>query len=124
MAVRRIRASGVPRDEIRFTAQPYDVVKPTTFRVSQPTHEGVILEVEPLGTIIGQVIRGKQPVPGASIDINGPNDRDLQPILADYACAPLRIHTLLPGRRLVPAKVRIFLDLLSASTPPENVVRP
>jgi DNA-binding transcriptional LysR family regulator len=48
----------------------------------------------------------------------------LQPLLADYACAPLRIHALLPGRRLVPAKVRIFLDLLSAGTPPENVVRP
>jgi DNA-binding transcriptional LysR family regulator len=48
----------------------------------------------------------------------------LQPLLADYACAPLRIHALLPGRRLVPAKVRIFLDLLGASTPAENVVRP
>jgi len=48
----------------------------------------------------------------------------LQPLLADYVCAPLRIHALLPGRRLVPAKVRIFLDLLSAGTPPENVVRP
>jgi DNA-binding transcriptional LysR family regulator len=47
----------------------------------------------------------------------------LQPLLADYACAPLRIHALLPGRRLVPAKVRIFLDLLSASTPPEDAVR-
>jgi DNA-binding transcriptional LysR family regulator len=37
----------------------------------------------------------------------------LQQLLADYACAPLRIHALLPGRRLVPPKVRIFLDLLS-----------
>ena len=43
--------------------------------------------------------------------------RRLQPLLPDYTCAPLRIHALLPGRRLVPAKVRIFLDLLSASTP-------
>lgn len=50
--------------------------------------------------------------------------RRLQPLLTDYACAPLRIHALLPGRRLVPPKVRIFLDLLSANTPPENVVRP
>jgi DNA-binding transcriptional LysR family regulator len=49
--------------------------------------------------------------------------RRLQPLLTDYACAPLRIHALLPGRRLVPPKVRIFLDLLGASTPPENVVR-
>jgi DNA-binding transcriptional LysR family regulator len=40
----------------------------------------------------------------------------LQPLLTDYGCAPLRIHALLPGRRLVPPKVRIFLDLLSAGT--------
>jgi DNA-binding transcriptional LysR family regulator len=39
-------------------------------------------------------------------------DRRLQPLLADYTCAPLRIHALLPGRRLVPPKVRVFLDLL------------
>jgi DNA-binding transcriptional LysR family regulator len=48
----------------------------------------------------------------------------LQPLLADYACAPLRIYALLPGRRLLPPKVRVFLDLLSAHTPQENVVRP
>lgn len=44
----------------------------------------------------------------------------LRPLLADYTCAPLRIYALLPGRRLVPPKVRIFLDLLeqkSASAP-------
>ena len=31
-------------------------------------------------------------------------------LLPDLTCAPLRIHALLPGRRLVPAKVRAFLD--------------
>lgn len=36
----------------------------------------------------------------------------LQPVLADYLCAPLRIYALLPGRRLLPPKVRVFLDLL------------
>ena len=50
--------------------------------------------------------------------------RRLQALLPDYACAPLRIYALLPGRRLLPPKVRIFLELLSANTPPENVVRP
>jgi DNA-binding transcriptional LysR family regulator len=44
----------------------------------------------------------------------------LQPLLVDYTCAPLRIHALLPGRRLVPPKVRVFLDLLGANTPAEN----
>jgi DNA-binding transcriptional LysR family regulator len=29
-----------------------------------------------------------------------------------WRCAPLRIYALLPGRRLVPAKVRTFLELL------------
>ncbi len=38
--------------------------------------------------------------------------RRLQPLLADYTCAPLRIYALLPGRRLLPPKVRIFLNLL------------
>jgi DNA-binding transcriptional LysR family regulator len=33
-------------------------------------------------------------------------------LLTDHTCAPLRIHALLPGRRLVPPKVRIFLSLL------------
>lgn len=75
--------TGVPRNEIRFTARPYDVVKPTTLQVSQAKHDGVILEVEPLATIIGHVMRGKQPVPGANIDLRGPNDRELRPISAD-----------------------------------------
>lgn len=31
-------------------------------------------------------------------------------LLPGWDCAPLRIYALLPGRRLVPAKVRVFLD--------------
>ena len=88
--------SGVPRSELRFTAQPYDVVKPTTFRVSAPTHEGVTLEVESLGTIIGHVIRNKQPVPGANIFLDGPNDRELQQVHAD-AAGRFEAHGLQPG---------------------------
>lgn len=33
-------------------------------------------------------------------------------LLPQWQCAPLRIYALLPGRRLVPAKVRAFLDAL------------
>lgn len=33
-------------------------------------------------------------------------------ILPHWQCAPLRIYALLPGRKLVPAKVRVFLDAL------------
>ena len=36
----------------------------------------------------------------------------LEPLLQGWTCAPLKIYALLPGRRLVPAKVRAFLDLL------------
>lgn len=36
----------------------------------------------------------------------------LVPLLADWRCAPLRIYALLPGRRLVPSKVRMFLEAL------------
>jgi DNA-binding transcriptional LysR family regulator len=31
-------------------------------------------------------------------------------VLPSWQCDPLRIYALLPGRRLVPAKVRVFLD--------------
>jgi DNA-binding transcriptional LysR family regulator len=47
--------------------------------------------------------------------------RRLQALLPDYTCAPLRIYALLPGRRLLPPKVRMFLELLGASTPSESV---
>ena len=31
-------------------------------------------------------------------------------LLPQWQCAPLRIYALLPGRRLIPAKVRVFLE--------------
>jgi len=40
----------------------------------------------------------------------------LQPLLADCTCAQLRIYALLPGRRLLPPKVRIFLNTLGAKS--------
>jgi DNA-binding transcriptional LysR family regulator len=36
----------------------------------------------------------------------------LERLLADYECAPLRVYALLPARRLMPLKVRLFLDTL------------
>jgi DNA-binding transcriptional LysR family regulator len=33
-------------------------------------------------------------------------------LLPAWRCTPLQVHALLPGRRLVPAKVRAFLELL------------
>ena len=36
----------------------------------------------------------------------------LERILDDFECAPLRVYALLPARRLMPIKVRIFLDTL------------
>lgn len=38
----------------------------------------------------------------------------LVPLLASHVCVPLKIYAMLPGRRLVPAKVRAFLDALEA----------
>jgi DNA-binding transcriptional LysR family regulator len=38
----------------------------------------------------------------------------LKRLLPGYACAPLRVYALLPTRRLMPAKVRVFLDTLEA----------
>jgi DNA-binding transcriptional LysR family regulator len=36
----------------------------------------------------------------------------LERLLQDFECAPLRVYALLPARRLMPVKVRIFLDTL------------
>lgn len=36
----------------------------------------------------------------------------LQQLLPAYTCAPLRVYALLPARRLMQAKVRLFLDAL------------
>jgi len=33
-------------------------------------------------------------------------------LLTDYECAPLRVYALLPERRLMPLKVKLFLDTL------------
>lgn len=40
----------------------------------------------------------------------------LVPLLPGWQCTPLRIYALLPGRRLVAAKVRAFLDALEAES--------
>jgi DNA-binding transcriptional LysR family regulator len=36
----------------------------------------------------------------------------LEMLLEDFECAPLRVYALLPARRLMPVKVRMFLDTL------------
>lgn len=38
----------------------------------------------------------------------------LRRLLNDYECAPLRVYALLPARRLMPLKVRLFLDTLES----------
>jgi DNA-binding transcriptional LysR family regulator len=38
-------------------------------------------------------------------------------LLPDYGCTPLKIYALLPARRLMPPKVRLFLDALDRQGP-------
>lgn len=73
----------VPRGAVRFTAWPYDVVSPERFTVDRARHEGLVLEVEALGTIVGQVLRDRQPVAGAGVKIHGPNAGELDAIRTD-----------------------------------------
>lgn len=40
---------------------------------------------------------------------------ELVALLPGYTCAPLKIFALLPGRRLMPRKVKVFLDALEAT---------
>ncbi len=70
----------VPQGTIRFAAPPYDVVSPKTFLVSQPVHEGVVLEVQARGAIAGIVVRDGAPVAGAAISPHGPGDHQLAPV--------------------------------------------
>jgi DNA-binding transcriptional LysR family regulator len=42
----------------------------------------------------------------------------LMQLLPDHNCSPLKIFAMLPGRRLVPAKVRAFLEALEQETRP------
>ena len=44
----------------------------------------------------------------------------LRPVLAAYSCAPLPVYALLPGRRLMPAKVREFLESLDPGPRPTD----
>lgn len=44
----------------------------------------------------------------------------LKRLLTDIECAPLRVYALLPARRLMPAKVRVFLDTLEAMSRSES----
>lgn len=75
--------AGVPRGEVRFTAFPYEVVKPERFAVTRGEHDGITIEVEPRGAIVGRVVRGERPVPGANLAISGPNDSDLGEVRTD-----------------------------------------
>ena len=42
----------------------------------------------------------------------------LEQLLPGYVCAPLRVYALLPSRRQMPAKVKIFLDALGRTAKP------
>jgi RNA polymerase sigma factor (sigma-70 family) len=75
----------VPRAEVRFSAAPYDVLSPATFRVTEAAHHGIVLDVEALGAITGTVVRGGRAVPGADLVVNGPNELDLGPVRTDGA---------------------------------------
>ena len=75
--------TGVTRGEVTLSASPYEVVKPKSLQVSQPLHDNVVLEVEPLGMITGLVVRGRDPVPGAAVYLKGPNTYELDPVHTD-----------------------------------------
>lgn len=73
----------VPLGEQRFSAFPYEVVKPATFRVTEREHAGIVIEVEPLGAIVGRVVRNRLPVADARVVISGPNEGDLPMVRSD-----------------------------------------
>ena len=57
----------VPLGELYFTAAPYLVVSPASFRIDEAKEYDVVLEVSRLGAITGRVTRGGAPVAGAEV---------------------------------------------------------
>ncbi len=90
----------VPRGQVRFVARPYEVVRPRSFLVDRPSHEGVAIEVDALGAIVGQVRRHDRPVEGALIEMRGPNSHELEPIWSG-ADGRFEARGLRPGRWIV-----------------------
>jgi len=86
----------VPQGEAHFSASPYAVLSPRTFLVQQERHDGVTVVVEPLGTILGHVVRGQRAIAGARIDIHGPNENQIPLTYTDDA-GRFEIRGLLPG---------------------------
>jgi RNA polymerase sigma-70 factor (ECF subfamily) len=70
----------VPRGQVRFIARPYEVLRPESFQVERPEHDGVAIEVDALGAIIGRMVRNGRPVDQAELELHGPNSRELEQI--------------------------------------------
>ena len=90
----------VPRGHVRFVARPYAVVGPRTFHVERAEHEGVLIEVDQLGSIVGRVLRRDRPVEGAKLELLGPNSHDLGSVRTG-ADGRFEARGLRPGRWVV-----------------------
>ncbi len=86
----------VPHGQIQFNAWPYDVVSPKSFQVERNRYDDVVLEVEQLGSIVGQVVHGGQPVAGARIEPRGPNTPEVGNAFTD-ARGRFELRGLQPG---------------------------
>lgn len=73
----------VPLGPVAFKSRPYEVSQPIAFHVDNAEHEDVTIEVDALGTIAGRVVRHRQPVGGALIEIHGPNSVEIEPAVTD-----------------------------------------
>lgn len=87
----------VPRGQVRFVVRPHEVESPKTFTVSRPEHTGVVIEIAPLGSIVGTVVRKGQPVAGANVELNGINSNELGPLRTDDA-GRFEARGLRPGK--------------------------
>lgn len=95
--------------------------------------DGEIEELRPSGPLraqnVGMRLRGVRAGLGAAI-LASAYCRDalaakaIVPLLPGYQIPPVRVYALLPGRRLMPAKVRVFLDALAEELAELDAERP
>lgn len=90
----------VPRGQVRFLARPHEVEHPKTYTVDRPDQDGVVLEVDTLGTLIGTVTRKGQPVEGALVELNGINAHEIGPVRSGVD-GRFEAHGLRPGTWIV-----------------------
>lgn len=123
---------GMPRSPADLAGMPA-ILSPDEPVWQLQGHDGQVSEIRPAGRLragnVGMRLRGVAAGLGVGV-LSSHYCRDMiasgeiVQILPDCRIAPMRVYALLPGRRLMPAKVRVFLDALQTALAPWDQENP